>query len=774
MLGRGSLRGSGVSCVLRVALVFGVCVVAPSRIRAEALPYAPTVALGRPIHPVRLAFEGGESLALIRAGKRQALPARSASEVTLEVALVAADAAVGVLRVNTPEGAWIGLIGGRSGTDLLLFERAEPFGDPGERRAREIVVGDQQVRTGLRYEGVTACGERTAWLDAQKIDPTTLTLVAAGQPNLPAALDDAAVQPLSAATAAPVLPGLTASASSTLDGPTQLPRVPRALVDGDPARGVPTRSGELLTFRWSHGALPIERLELALRSPKPVELWFLSEGERGVRAVVPGSGVRRVAIQPPSPLHGRCLALVVAEGDSLELRELAAYGALDQPGGLDRAIGMMVQDDAKAGPLADQLEQLGPDAAERVAVRWSELSPRGKRRSLKVLVHALEREPVRAAVLESASSEDVELRDAALSALERAGEPGRIVLRQLLSSSVGDRAASLLARPEELPTLLTALASPGGSERAPLRDAIEAALRKEPARLAALLPAWRASNPSPSARIALTLALGKAGLPAEAAQLADNSIAEAHEFTDRYRLALALGLATPSAASDAWLTHEAVEAPEWMQRRAAFEALTRRGAAHVPGLADKLSHDIYPRVRAATLTPLLLSGRRAMVDVMLVQDGWPLVRAEAALALARAPNNRPALETALNDASARVRRAAIDALMIAQSVLSWPSVEKHALAASEARDVRMAAVTFAGSLCLAQSRDTLHALAARLDAPDATDAETELGLEALRTLHELGGPAEQDGAALVMKLGTPELAAMWGRLPSPRCAVPAT
>ncbi|MET0283060.1 MAG: hypothetical protein ABW352_01260 [Polyangiales bacterium] len=711
---------------------------------------------------------------MIRAGKRQALPARSASEVTLEVAQVAADAAVAVLRVNTPDGKWIGLIGGRSGTELLLFERAEPFGDPGERRAREIVVQEQQVRTGLRYEGVTACAERTAWLDARAIDPATLTLVPARQPHLPAAFDDAAVQPLSAPTAPPALPGLTAHASSTLDGPTQLPLVPRTVVDGDPARGVTTRSGELLTFRWSNTALPIERFELTLRSAKPAELWFLGEGERGLRVTLPGTGVRRVAIQPPAPLPGRCLAVVVADGDSLELRELAAYGALDQPGGLDRAIGMMVQDDAKAGPLADQLEQLGPAAAERLAARWPELSARGKRRSLKVLVRALDREPVRAAVLQSAASDDVELRDATLAALEHGGEPGRVALRQLLTSPAGDRAATLLARPEELAVLLTALSSEGASERAPLRDAIEAALRKDSARAASVLPAWRATQPGASARIALALALGQAGLPAEAAQLADSALQEATEFADRYRLASALALATPSAANDAWLTHEAVEAQEWMQRRAAFEALARRGAANVAVLADKLSHDIYPRVRAATLTPLLLSGRRAMVDVMLVQDGWPLVRAQAALALARAPNNRPALETALNDASPRVRRTAVDALTIARSVLSWPSVEKRALSASEAPDVRMAAVTFAGSLCLAQSRDTLRALVARLDAPDATEPETELGLEALRTLHELGGQAEQDGAALVKKLGTPELAAMWGRLPAPRCAIPAT
>ncbi|HEX5656101.1 MAG TPA: hypothetical protein VFX59_02855 [Polyangiales bacterium] len=721
-----------------------------------------------------MSFEGGESLTMVLAGKRQTLPARSASEVTLEVAPIANDAAVAVIRVQSAEGRWLGLLGGRSGSELLFFERADPIGDPGERRAREIVVGDQQVRTGVRYEGVTACGPRAAWLDAKAIDPNTLTLLPAQQPALPTAFDDATVSALNTPTVPPVLPGLSASASSALDGPTQLPRVPRALVDGDLSRGVPVRSGDLLALRWNNGALPIERFELALKSPKQVELWLLGEGERGVRAIVPGSGARRVAIALPAPMAGRCLAVVVAAGDGLELRELAAYGALDQPGGLDRAIGMMVQDDAQAGPLADQLAQLGPTAAERLAARWPELSPRGKRRSLKVLARALDREPVRNAILDSARSEDPELRDAAIAALERAGEPGHAALRVLVATPgpTGDRAATLLARPEELPALLAALAAEGGSERSALREAIEAALRKDPTR-AAIAP-WVASAPNAPAQIALVLALSRAGLASDGAQLADTLLDKASAFPERYRLARALAFSTPSAASDAWLTRQAAEAQEWMQRIAAFDALVLRNAVNVPVLADKLSHDPYPRVRAASLVPLLIAGRRAMVDVMLVQDEWPLVRAEAAIALARAPNNRAALESALGDDSARVRRAAVDALTLARSAASWPGVEKRARAATEALDVRMAAVSFAGTLCLPQARGALHDLAARLDAPDATDAETELALEAVRTLHALGGEAQQDGAALVKKLGTPELATMWGRLPAGRCGVPST
>ncbi|HEY6879968.1 MAG TPA: hypothetical protein VI299_18210, partial [Polyangiales bacterium] len=640
-----------------MAVALGGWCLAPQHIRAEPLPFAPTLSLGRPIHPVPLSFVGGDRLTLVAAGKRHVLPARSASEVTLELARVSEDAAVAVLRVNTPEGAWLGLLGGRGGSELLLFERADASGDPGERRAREILVAsDGSVHTGIRYEGVTACG-RPAWLDARKVDPTTLALVPASQPALPTTFEDAAVTLAAPTSAPPALPALSVSASSELDPLTLLPRVPRALVDGDLTKGVEGRTGGLFTMRWGNGVLPIERLELTLRSgEQPVELWWLGEGERAVRARLPGAGVRRVAIVPPAPVTGRCVALILAAGDRVELRELFAYSALDQPDGLERAIALMVQDDAKAGPLADQLEQLGAIAAERLAARWPELSVRGKRRSLKVLARAIDRPAVRAAVVGSARGEDRELRDAAIATLVRAGEPGRPALRELamLPGPVGDQTVAWLAsQPGELPVLLAAVEAEGGSERSSVRAAIERTIAKDPARAHDAIASWLVSTPSVSAQIVVALAAGGAGQGTEAAQLAEPNLERAQSFADRYRLARALVHADPSASADAWLSREAEHASEWMQRRAAFEALTQRRAANVGELADKLSHDTYPRVRAATLVPLLTAGRRTVVDVLLVQDGWPLVRAEAALALAHAPESRAALETALGDPSAR-------------------------------------------------------------------------------------------------------------------------
>jgi hypothetical protein len=773
MFGRRCVRGFSVSCLLRVVVMVCVWGVAQDRIRAEALPYAPNVSLGRPIHPIRLSFEGTAALTLISAGRRHALPAQSASEVTLEVAAIASDAAVAVVRVKAANGHWIGLLGGRSGGELLLFERADPSGDPGERRTREVAIRDGSVHTGIGYEGVTACGGRAAWLEPKVIDPATLTLVHDSQPTPPSAFEDAVVSLVTEQPVSPVLPALTAHASSELDGPTQMPRVPRALVDGELGRGLGAQPGALYALRWNNGALPIERLEVSLRSTaKPVELWWLGESARGLRAVLPaGSGVRRVAIKPPTPLAGRCLTLVVAQGDGLELRELAAYSTLDQAGGLERAISMMVQDDGNAGPLADVIEQLGPRAAEPLAARWAELSARGKRRSLKVLARSLDREPVRAAVLDSARSDDAELQGAAMATLERGGEPGRAALRTLAASAgtAGDRAvATLAARTEELPVLLGALAVEGGSERVSLRKAIELAARKDPARADAAAKAWLASAPSVAAQVSLALAVSAAGNAALAAQLAEPTLETVQGFADRYRLAHALAFATPSAASDVWLAQQAEGATEWMQRSAAFDALVRRGSPTVPQLADKLSHDRYPRVRAATLVPLLMAGQRNLVDVLLVQDGWPMVRAAAAIALARTPNNRAALERALGDDSARVRRAAVEALTIAESALSWPAVERRALAGSEALDVREAAVSFARALCVGTARPALRTLAARLQAPDASEAETELGLEALRVLHDLGGEAALEGAQVVAK-GAPELATMWARLPAARC-----
>ncbi|MEY4515126.1 MAG: hypothetical protein RLZZ450_7248, partial [Pseudomonadota bacterium] len=636
--------------------------------RGAALPYETTLQIGRPLHPVRVSLKTGTELNLVLAGKRRGLPASNASEVTVEVVPIA-DGAVAVLRVKADNGQWVGIVGGRSGSELLLFERAEPTGDPGERHTRELTVSGEPktVRTGIRYEGVSLCGQRPAWFDTKRLDETTLTLLADEGSTLPAGIqhEEARVTPVTAAGPLPVLPALAPVASSELDPGTLFPRAPRSLVDGDLTRGQALRGGFAL-LRWEGGALPIESFELAVHADtaRTLELTWLGDREVALHASVPvARGDTRVAIAPPRPLDGRCLSLVLPKADGVELRELYAYTDLDRQGGLDRLVGTLVQDDQRASAAVDLLEKLGPLSAERVATRWDELSARGKRRGLKVLAKALAHEGVRQRVLQTAAGDDAELRTVALSALERGGEPGRLGLRELAqhATPAGDLAATALAaHPEEVSSLLTALSGDGGPARAPLRAALTKLATKDVARTREATTRWLTSAPSINARAALALALAHAGDAAFAASVLDGQLAAAQSFEERYRVARALGGAVPSPESDAWLRTQAESAEEWMQRSAALVALVQRTSPTTAAVADKLAHDAYPRVRAETLVPLAAGGQQATVEGLLAADPWPLVRAEAAHALAPSSagraETRVALTSAISDRAPRVRR----------------------------------------------------------------------------------------------------------------------
>lgn len=772
----------GVLCPFRSLAEGPPAAPSPTPGQSTALPYETTLQIGRPLHPVRVSLKTGSELTLVVAGKRRVLPVPHASAVTVEVVPIA-DGAVALLHVRADDGQWVGLVGGRSGSELLLFERAEPTGDPGERHTRELRVSGEPktLLTGIRYEGVSLCGQRPAWFDTKRLDAATLTLQPDnGAAAAPAAQsEEARVTPVSAARALPLLSALAPVASSELDPGTLFPRAPRALVDGDLARGVALRGGFAL-LRWEGGALPIESFELAVHADtaRTVELSWLGDREPALHASVPVSrGETRVVITPPKPLDGRCLALVMPKADGVELRELYAYTDLDRDGGLDRLVGTLVQDDQRASAAVDLLEKLGPAAAERVAARWDELSARGKRRGLKVLARALAHEGVRQRVVLTAAGDDVELRTAALGALERGGEPGRLGLRELAQQATpaGDLAAiALAAHPEEASSLLAALSREGGAARAPLRAALTKVASKDAARTREATTSWLATAPTVSARAALALAVARAGDGALAASLLETQLAGAQSFEERYRVALGLAGAAPAADSDAWLRAQAETAEEWMQRRAALAALVQRASQSTPAVVDKLAHDAYPRVRAEALAPLVATGQPATAEALLVGDPWPLVRVEAARALATTAasraETRAALSTAIADRSPRVRRAAIEAVTQARLRDAWSAVRARLEREDEPLEVRTAGLFYVQALCQGEATPALVKLARKVLAPSATDDDNQLAVEALRVLHDLGGAAAAEGKSVVDKEGGPELPKLWGRLPPAACA----
>ena len=126
--------------------------------------------------------------------------------------------------------------------------------------------------------------------------------------------------------------------------------------------------------------------------------------------------------------------------------------------------------------------------------------------------------------------------------------------------------------------------------------------------------------------------------------------------------------------------------------------------------------------------------------------------------MASVPGSRAVLEKLLDDTSRRVRTAAIDSLTVQQARESWPLVEQRLSATSEWPEVQAAAVRFAATLCLSESRPHLTHLARRALRPDASDDERRLGVEAIRALHELGGQAAEDAKLLATReIASPEL-----------------
>ena len=758
---------------------------------AHLLPHTGSHDLGHPARPVALAFRSGEELTLAISGKRRKLPVADAREVDVERVELAPGAAVAIARIRAGEGSWVAVIGGRSGGELLLLERSDALGDPGERRTREVLTRGTPPRiyTGVRREGVSLCGAEPYLFDAQQIDPNTLQWVRANPlPELVAPSEELTLAALATPSPPPQLSALAASSSSEIDPLTRSPKVPRPLLDGDLQRGVPLEPGGVVVLRWAAGVVPIERLELELgASAKPTELLIFGDGGRSLHASAPASGTPgRVALTFPTPLSSHCLALVnvtAGQAPARELRELRAYTELDRhDGGSARLIGLLVQDGPASAEAAEVLAQLGPEIAEQVAARWPELSERGKRRSLRVFARALDRAAVRARVVELARSPDRQQREAALTLLSRGGEPGRAALRELALAhdAAGDAAALALAlarQPEEIATLLAALAREGGASRAGLRNALRVAGRADLVRFREAARAFAAQSP-PLASVAALAQVAAPLDPSLTEEIVVTHAARASTFEERHRFVLALGEAAPGPArseADAWLVQQS-GAEEWMQRRAALEALAARGAAQVGPVAEKLAADPYPRVRAAAAASLSappLSGthRRTLLAAQLANDRWPLVRVAAARALGQDAEARPLLEAALADPAPSVRRAAIEALMLqpAAQERSFAPIAERMRDARETVEVREAAVSYARERCVMEARDALVTTARALLAPTADEDTTRLAIEALRALHDLGASAAEAGAAVVKAAETPELDSLWRRLPPARC-----
>ncbi len=776
-------------------LAFVVCLTPNGGALAAPLPLSQIVRAGRPAKTATLSAEvTPKGLTVGIGSRRHALSLEGATDVKVETVSLEGDGAVNVVRATGPHGQLVALFGGVRGDELLLSERSDFHGDPGERTRLVVEQRTQGAGAplviGVRHEAVALCGGHEALFMRRTIQPKTLTLIAADAPAIKAG-DMVEVTATAVATRpASVFRALDAVTSSRVDGSGPLtPMSPLSLVDGHletawstTAKG-PAARGEFAILRWRGKGFPIERVVLVppTQGPKlPKSVWLLADAVT-LHVAIPEDTQGPVEVALPTPVDARCVALVIEAtrkaDESAAIAEVQISTAVEREGGLERLVTLLVQDDPRADDIASALGELGPEAATRVAGRFEELSARGKRRALRVLLRHLELEAPRARVLEAARH-DPALQDTALAGLRTAGEPGRKGLRELSmdDTGTGDAAATWLSRETgEVSTLLRALASEGGPARPGLREALVGVARRDGAAFDAAAQAWLDTKPRVAARVSLALVLSRTGQHADrAASVSEQVLGELaptdEGFQDRYRMGLALAGAGPSKACDAWLDEAARKSKEWMIRRVAFAALKARDPARAATLAATLARDPYPRVRSAALASLVSTPERTQVEKSALEDGWPLVRVAAVHALAQSPDARPALRKAVDDTSRRVRSAAIEALTALSDREAWSLVQARLVAPGEWPEVHAAAMHFARALCIQESREPLlftlrHALRA-----DATDDDVRLGLDALRTLNDLGGQAAADALLVATRDGAPPgLVRVAKELPPSQC-----
>jgi HEAT repeat protein len=742
------------------------------------LPLRKSLSLGRPARSQEIALTDKSGLVAQIAGASIAFPARGVKTATVESVAVASDAAVAIVRASADNGEWVALLGGKTGHELLLAERTDLVGDPGERRAAVVEVrpgADNTVSTvtaAVRYEGLNLCGTQQPLLASRRtLDPKTLKLSAQrGALDLPTGAVTLTAKPTPAGAGAPLLRALSAQGSSQIEESTHTSHVPRSLLDERPETGWSAHAGDAALLRWSATGVAIERLEIRLgrRAPSdPATQLSVFTDRAAFRCELPNAPAPDdtwTITLPPKTLTS-CLAIGVGEvPGTLAIAELRAFSEFDREhGGMDKLLSSLVQDGESAARAADLLAGLGEPAARLVASRFGELSTRGQRRALKILANALGLPDVRARVVEAARNrEDEHLSAMALTTLSRGKTSGAIGLRELaqLNEPAGDAAARVLvlSSPSEAPALLQALGTPDGADRPSLRRALVSVAQRDPAAFRSALDAWLASSPTVTARIGLALVTAGAGMQELATSLVQAALEEVQTFADRFRLAQLAGELGASEPTDAWLSQQSMSSEEWMIRRAAYVALAKRNPEAAQSLTLYLANDEYPRVRAAAVPYLAQSGNGERLALLAGKDPWPLVRSAAAASLAGVPGSRPILEKLLDDTSRRVRTAAIDALTAQQARDSWPLVEQRLSATAEWPEVQAAAVRFASTLCVGAARPHLTHLARRALRPDASDDDRRLGQEAVRALHDLGGEAAEDAKLLASReLASPEL-----------------
>lgn len=667
-------------------------------------------------------------------------------------------AALVVSRRGRPEVLWTG--------KLTLA------GDLGERRRDVIEVRDRtgdgvdDIVVGFVQEGRDLCG-REALLDPRAVDPRTLQLRSV---TLPRALEGDVVElapqdrPARAPEAPePVAPALRARATSSTSGTPEgvTPTAPIGLTDSDLGRGwIEGRAGdgqgEFATLAVD-GGLEIRALRIAPRptgGAAPRALWLVGDDGPVLKVTFPVEAAEGAQywVVPPEPLRWSCLAVVL--GDSYGDRsahagigEITAFTSLDFGGGIDALVGRLAGGGGEAAAAARLLGRLGAPAAHAIARAYGDM-PETERRAAIAALAAID-DPISTELLVRAATEPA-LHEAAMAPL-LTREAYDAVAPLVADGEVGDETAIALSRvaPTRAAVAILAAMSAGATERPELRRALRTAIARGDEAVQGAIVAWRSTAPI-GARAAGELALAEGTETRPLVVLDGLDAAEA--FDQRYRFALAAGVAPASDDVDAWLEGQ-LASEEWMMREVVLSALAQRlPAVEMQPLAEAGLRDEYPRVRMRAITiavrdPAALEA----VATLARRDPWAMVRAEGIEALTESPRARPILRAALGDRAEGVRAAAITALQAAGDAESWPQVAAFLTATNEWPVVIRAAIAFARQRCQPDVVAPLGAAVERGLRPNAWAPDIELAVVALEALAAIGGP---EAEAILARAGS--------------------
>jgi len=572
--------------------------------------------------------------------------------------------------------------------------------------------------------------------------------------------------------------------------------------------------GEFVTARRETSGFAIRALAItpspadavAARLGRPKVLWLVGDGGARVRVTLPEDAAlhpgQRYWVVPREPLAWSCVSVLLDEAylpagtpaaaTRTALAGVELYTELDFGGGVEQLVRALIGDGADAGAAADLLARLGAAATTPTRAAWPRMSASGRRRAVRVFAASARMsdaagDEARAALVVAGSDDDAEVRAAAITALAQAGAPAVAALGGVLRAGgdAGDAAALALAAAgaDAVAPILAAISSDGGTERPVLRDALAAASRAGGAPARSAVTSWLEATPAVESRASVALALST--VPEAAAlvrRIVADSAADATDFIPRYRLIHAAHVAdaapadaitapvaaavpapvaapdaAPAASTDDWLALIAHDAPEWMLRAAALEALDARRSPKLTETARVALDDAYPRVRIAGMHALRTSSADLeRVSVMARRDPWPMVRSEAVLQLAPQRRARDVIRAALDDAKESVRAAAVVAITRAGDRAAWPLVAARLADDDEWPIVISAGLELARALCSQDAHDAVMAVLQRGLRDDAWAPDAEMAVLALETAVMIGGALADDARQVAERSSAPE------------------